>query len=45
MLETAQNFAEKHHPAKAVAVRAMNLFNHNAMSHLHEILKRRQKQV
>ena len=30
---------------KAVAVRAINLFNDNAMSHFHGILKRRQKQV
>ena len=36
-------FVEKHHPNKAVAVRAMSLFNDNAMSHFHEILKRRQK--
>jgi hypothetical protein len=40
-----QTFVEKHHPSKAVAVRAMNLFNDNAMSYFHEILKRRQKQV
>lgn len=42
MWETVQNFVEKHHPNKAVAVRAMNLFNDNAMSHFREILKRRQ---
>jgi hypothetical protein len=34
-----------HHPSKAVAVQVMNLFNDNAMSYFHEILKRRQKQV
>jgi len=45
MWETMQNFVEKHHPNKAVAVRAMNLFNDNAMSHFYKILKRRQKQV
>ena len=38
-------FCRKHHPNKAVAVRAMNLFHDNAMSHFHEILKRGQKQV
>jgi hypothetical protein len=43
--ETVQKFVEKHHPSKAVAVRAMNLFNDNAMLYFHEILKRRQKQV
>ena len=40
-----QNFVEKHHVNKAVAVRAMNLFDDNAMSHFHEIRNRRQKQV
>ncbi|VFV34592.1 Hypothetical predicted protein [Lynx pardinus] len=45
MWETVQKFVEKHHPNKAVAVRAMNLFNDSAMSHFREILKRRQKQV
>lgn len=44
MWETVQNFIEKHHPNKAVAMRAMNLFNDNAMSHFREILKKRQKQ-
>ena len=39
-----QNFVEKHHPNKAVAVRAMNIFNDNAMSHFREILERKQKQ-
>jgi hypothetical protein len=38
-----QNFVEKHHPNKAVTVRAINIFNDNAMSHFREILKRRQK--
>ncbi|XP_019512623.1 PREDICTED: tigger transposable element-derived protein 1-like [Hipposideros armiger] len=45
MWETVQNFVEKHHPNKAAAVRAMNLFNENAMSHFREILKRREKQA
>ena len=45
MWETVQNFVEKHHPNKAAAVLVMNLFNDNAMSHFHQILKRRQKQV
>ena len=43
--ETVQNFVKRHHPNKAVAVWAMNLFNDNAMSHFHKILKRRQKQM
>jgi hypothetical protein len=43
--ETVQKFVEKHHPSKAVAVRAINLFNNNAMSYFCEILTRRQKQV
>jgi hypothetical protein len=43
--ETVQNFVENHHPSKAVAVRAMNLFNENTMSNFREILKRRQKQA
>jgi hypothetical protein len=45
MWETVQKLIERHHPSNAVAVRAMNLFNDNAMSHFREILKRRQKQV
>ena len=45
MWETVQNCVEKHHPNKAVAVRAMNLFNDKARSHFREIFKRRQKQV
>jgi hypothetical protein len=45
MWEAVEKFAEKHHPSKAVAVRAMNLFNDNAVSYFREILKRRQKQV
>jgi hypothetical protein len=45
MWKTVQKFVEKHHHSKAVAVRAMNLFNDNAMSYFREILKRRQKQV
>ena len=43
MWKTVQNFVEKHHPNQAV--RVMNLFNDNAMSHFREILKRRQNQV
>jgi hypothetical protein len=45
MWETVQTFVAKHHPSKAVAVRAMKLFNDNAMSNFREILKRGQKQV
>ena len=45
MWETVQNFIEKHHQNKAVAVKAMNLFKVNAMSHFYEILKRKQKYV
>jgi hypothetical protein len=46
MWETVHKFAEKHRPSKAVAVRAMNLFNDNAISYFREIHKRRQqKQV
>ncbi|XP_068087415.1 tyrosine-protein kinase Fyn isoform X1 [Hyperolius riggenbachi] len=45
MWERLQSFVEKHHPNKAIAVRAINLFNDNAMSHFCEILKRRQKQL
>ena len=45
MWETVQNFVEKHYPNKAVALRGMNLFNDNAMSHFHKILEKRQKQV
>ena len=43
--ETLQNFEEKHHLNKSVAVQAMNLFNDNATSYFHEILKRRPKQL
>jgi hypothetical protein len=43
-VETVKNFVEKRHPNKAVAVRATNILNDNAMSHFREILKRRQKQ-
>ncbi|XP_013365403.1 PREDICTED: tigger transposable element-derived protein 1-like [Chinchilla lanigera] len=45
MWETVKSFVEKHHPNKAVAVRTVNLFNNNVMSHFCEILKRKQKQV
>ena len=34
MWDIAQNFVEKHHPNKAVAVQTTNLFNDSAMSHL-----------
>uniref|UniRef100_A0A8C5PXM0 HTH CENPB-type domain-containing protein n=1 Tax=Leptobrachium leishanense TaxID=445787 RepID=A0A8C5PXM0_9ANUR len=40
MWETVKNFVAKHHPNKAVAVRTINLFNDNAMSHFHQMLKR-----
>ena len=43
--ETVASYIEKHHPNKAVAMRATNLFNDNAVSHFHQILKRRQKQM
>ena len=39
------NFVDKHHPNEVLAAQTMNLFNDNAMSRFHEILKRRQKQV
>jgi hypothetical protein len=42
---SSAKICRKHHPSKAVAVRAMNLFNDNAMSYFREILERRQKQV
>ncbi|VFV20511.1 Hypothetical predicted protein [Lynx pardinus] len=45
MWETVKHSVEKHHANKAAAVRAMNRFNDNAMSHFRQILKRRQKQV
>ena len=45
MWETVQNIVENHHPNTAVAVRVMDLFNDDAMSHFCEILKRRQKQT
>lgn len=43
--EKVQNFIEKHQPNKAVAVWVINLFSNSAMSHSHEMLKRRPKQV
>ncbi|PNF33870.1 hypothetical protein B7P43_G07233 [Cryptotermes secundus] len=43
--EIVASYIEKHHPNKAVAMRATNLFNDNAVSHFHQILKRRQKQM
>ncbi|KAM4030834.1 tigger transposable element-derived protein 1-like [Anomaloglossus baeobatrachus] len=43
MWETVQNFVQKHHPNKVAAVRAMNLFNDNAMSHFRGILKKETK--
>ncbi|XP_040177160.1 tigger transposable element-derived protein 1-like isoform X2 [Rana temporaria] len=45
MWEKVQHFVEKYHPNKDVAVQTINLFNDNTMSHFHQILKRRQKQV
>jgi hypothetical protein len=45
MWETVQKFVEKHHPSKAMAMRAMNLFNDKAMSYSREILKRKQNLV
>jgi hypothetical protein len=38
-----QNFVEKLHPNKAVAVRAMDIFNDNAMPHFRETLKKEAK--
>jgi hypothetical protein len=43
MWETVQKFVEKHHPSKAMAMRALNPFNDNTISYFSEILKRRQK--
>ncbi|GBN32809.1 hypothetical protein AVEN_175137-1 [Araneus ventricosus] len=43
--ETVASCIEKHHPNKAVAVRASNLFYDNAVSHFGQLLKRRQKQM
>ncbi|PNF29464.1 hypothetical protein B7P43_G04543 [Cryptotermes secundus] len=43
--ETVASYIEKHHPNKAVAMRATNLFNDNVVSHFHQILKHRQKQM
>lgn len=43
--ETVASYIEKHHPNKAMAMRATNLFNDSAMSHFHQILKRRQQQM
>jgi hypothetical protein len=45
MWETVLTFVKTHRPNMAVAVRAMNLFNDNAMPYFREILKWRQKQV
>ncbi|PNF30455.1 hypothetical protein B7P43_G12495 [Cryptotermes secundus] len=41
--ETVVSYIEKHHPNKAVAMRATNLFNN--VSHFHQILKHQQKQM
>ena len=43
--EAAAAYIEKYHPDKAVAVRATNLFNDNAVLPFYQILKRRQKQT
>ncbi|XP_023230982.1 tigger transposable element-derived protein 1-like isoform X1 [Centruroides sculpturatus] len=40
-----QSFVERYHPDNAVASRVINLFNDNAMSHFHNIVKRRQNQI
>lgn len=42
--ETVATHVENYHPNKAVAMRSINLFNDNAVSHFEDILKRRQKQ-
>ncbi|UYV77058.1 Prkrir [Cordylochernes scorpioides] len=44
MWEAVQFFVAKHHPNKPAALRATDQFNDNAMSHIREILKKRQKQ-
>ncbi|PNF21866.1 hypothetical protein B7P43_G05279 [Cryptotermes secundus] len=41
--ETVASYIEKHRPNRAVAMRATNLFNDNAVSHFYQTLKRRQK--
>ncbi|GBM44903.1 hypothetical protein AVEN_132346-1 [Araneus ventricosus] len=41
--ETVASYIKKHHPNKAVAMRATNLFYDNAVSNFRQILKRRQK--
>ena len=43
--ETVASYIEKHHPNKAVAMRATNLFNYNPVSHFHQIFKCRKKQM
>ncbi|KAJ4447263.1 hypothetical protein ANN_09267 [Periplaneta americana] len=43
--EAVQNFVQIHHPNKAVAVRAINLFNDNIMSLFRRFLKTKQNQV
>lgn len=43
--ESVASFIENHHPNEAVATRAINFFNDNAVSPFHQILKRRQKQL
>ena len=40
-----RNFAEKHHPDKVVANRAVNIFNDNVMSTFRKILITRKKQL
>ncbi|GBN21644.1 hypothetical protein AVEN_130676-1 [Araneus ventricosus] len=40
---TVAPYIEKHHPNKAVAMRATNLFGDNAVSHFRKILERQQK--
>ncbi|GBO42293.1 hypothetical protein AVEN_262013-1 [Araneus ventricosus] len=43
--ETVASYIGRHHPNKAEAMRATNLFYDNAVSHFRQILKRPQKQM
>ncbi|PNF35334.1 hypothetical protein B7P43_G02588 [Cryptotermes secundus] len=43
--ETVATYIEKHQPNNAVAMHATNFFDDNAVSHFHQILNRRQKQM
>ncbi|GBO17898.1 hypothetical protein AVEN_12175-1 [Araneus ventricosus] len=42
---TVASCIKKHHPNKAVAVCATNLFNDNAVTHFRQILKRRRQKI